>query len=240
MDDTDDLMADFMSLGPTKRKYESPKPNIQTQAKKIKIEEVIDFKREEKGQNYAPRHRVKEEGKLATQSLNMPSTSGQNVVDSEDDQESEIDIKEDPELPELEVFQRYQFGLNPQELPILKKRTKILDEINKNMVTVLTASTGTGKSSQVPQYILEEARKKNENCNIIVTQPRRIAAISIAERVAMERRCDCGSLVGYQVGLDKKMDTQSNSDTRILYVTTGVLLQKLIHEKTMKRYSHVS
>jgi ATP-dependent RNA helicase TDRD9 len=48
-----------------------------------------------------------------------------------------------------------------------------------------------------------------------------------------------GTLVGYQVGLDKQMDTNSNSDTRILFVTTGVLLQKLINEKTMNRYSHI-
>jgi ATP-dependent RNA helicase TDRD9 len=64
-------------------------------------------------------------------------------------------------------------------------------------------------------------------------------AISIARRVALERRCDVGTLVGYQVGLDKQMDSKTNSDTRILFCTTGVLLQKLLHEKTMKRYSHV-
>lgn len=91
----------------------------------------------------------------------------------------------------------------------------------------------------VPQYILENAFRRHQNCNIIITQPRRIAAITLAKRVALERRCDCGTLVGYQVGLDKQMDTQTNSDTRILFCTTGVLLRKLINEKTMKRYSHV-
>lgn len=177
MDETDDLMADFMSLGPPKRKYQQPKPSIEPQAKKIKVENIIDFKRKDKGKEYASRHRVKEEGKLATQSLNIPSTSGQSSVESDEDQENnnEIEVKEDPELPELNVFQRYQFKLNPQKLPILDKRIQILEAVNRNMVTVLTASTGTGKSSQVPQYILEEAYKEKRNCNIIVTQPRRIA-----------------------------------------------------------------
>jgi HrpA-like RNA helicase len=173
-DDTNDIMDDFMSLGSPKRKYVAPKPTVNVQCKKIKVEEVIGYKREDKGIDYASRHRVKEEKKLASLSLNMPSCSGQSTIDSDSDKEDEK-VKEDPDLPELEVFQRYQFALNPQELPILKKREKILDAINRNMVIVLTASTGTGKSSQVPQYILEEARKKNENCNIIVTQPRRIA-----------------------------------------------------------------
>lgn len=48
-----------------------------------------------------------------------------------------------------------------------------------------------------------------------------------------------GTLVGYQIGMDKQMDQRLNSDTRILYCTTGVLLQKLINEKTMKNYTHV-
>lgn len=181
MDDTDDLMDDFMDFGPPKRKYIDPKPNIEPQIKKVKIEEKIDFKRSEPRSEYASKYPIKEEEKLATQSLNMPSTSRHNIEDFDDEKQKkeEISVKEDPELPELAVFQRYQFGLNPQDLPILKKRSQILKEINANIVTVLTASTGTGKSSQVPQYILEEARKRNVNCNIVVTQPRRIGGKEI-------------------------------------------------------------
>ncbi|KOB65008.1 putative ATP-dependent RNA helicase, partial [Operophtera brumata] len=67
------------------------------------------------------------------------------------------------------------------------------------------------------------------------TQPRRIAAISIAKRVAQERGWDVGGLVGYQVGLDNK----TSADTRISYVTTGVLLQKLVGSKTMNEYTHI-
>jgi ATP-dependent RNA helicase TDRD9 len=174
MDDTDSLLDDFFNLGPPKRKYEEPKPSIQPQPKKSKVEGIIDHKRDHLGTEYAERHSAKEQNRLATQSLNMPSTSAQ--AHEDEDQETRVKQEEDPELPEeLSVFQRYQFDLPPQTLPILKQRELILKEISENMVTVLTASTGTGKSSQVPQYILEEARRKKENCNIIVTQPRRIA-----------------------------------------------------------------
>lgn len=71
--------------------------------------------------------------------------------------------------------------------------------------------------------------------NIIVTQPRRISAQSLANRVALERKCEVGSLVGYQIGLDRKV---SNTDTRLLYCTTGVFLQKLVNEKSTAKWTH--
>lgn len=57
--------------------------------------------------------------------------------------------------------------------------------------------------------------------------------------MALERKCECGTLVGYQVGLDRNFDVRVNSDTRILFCTTGVLVQKLINEMTMKRFTHI-
>lgn len=88
---------------------------------------------------------------------------------------------------------------------------------------------------QVPQYILDDAYRRREYCKIVVTQPRRIAAISIANRVSHERKWEEGTVVGYQVGLH----AHHNEDTRLLYCTTGVLLQKLIKEKTLKSYTHI-
>ena len=90
----------------------------------------------------------------------------------------------------------------------------------------------------MPQYILEDCYNTKKNCNIIVTQPRRIAATSNASRVSLERKCELGSLIGYQVGLDQKQSKYSNG-TRLLFVTTGVLLQKLVHAKEMKQYTHI-
>ena len=77
---------------------------------------------------------------------------------------------------------------------------------------------------------------KTNIVNIIVTQPRRIAAISVSSRVAYERGWNLGSVCGYQIGLDRKHISQ---DTRISYVTTGILLQKLINKEDIKRYTHI-
>ena len=66
-------------------------------------------------------------------------------------------------------------------------------------MTIVQGETGSGKTTQVAQYILDSYRSKNCYCNIIVTQPRRIAAISIAKRVCAERNWIVGQLCGYQV-----------------------------------------
>lgn len=68
-----------------------------------------------------------------------------------------------------------------------------------------------------------------------VTQPRRIAAISIAKRVSQERKCPIGTLVGYKVG----MKSEVSSDTRLTYCTAEVLLHQLIHKKEMQDYTHI-
>lgn len=78
------------------------------------------------------------------------------------------------------------------KLPITEYRQTIIDMINKNRVVVIAGDTGSGKTTQVPQYILEDHCARNEACRIICTQPRRIAAVSMADRVAYER----GEVVG--------------------------------------------
>lgn len=89
----------------------------------------------------------------------------------------------------------------------------------------------------MPQFILDEAHANQNRCSIVVTQPRRIAAISNAERVAYERNWPLRTLVGYQIGLDEK--NNCSEDTRILFCTTGVLLEKLIHTKNFGTYTHI-
>ena len=85
------------------------------------------------------------------------------------------------------------------KLPIMEAKERILDTVTANPVTVLIGHTGCGKSTQVPQYILDKLAKERKMVNIIVTQPRKIAAKSLAERVCQERGWKLGGLVGYQV-----------------------------------------
>ncbi len=88
----------------------------------------------------------------------------------------------------------YQGG---RSLAVTKKRSEILEAIAKNPAVVVHGHTGCGKTTQIPQFILDDARDRNKFVNIVVTQPRRIAAASVAKRVARERGWQLGGLVGY-------------------------------------------
>ncbi|XP_028993907.1 ATP-dependent RNA helicase TDRD9 isoform X2 [Betta splendens] len=120
-------------------------------------------------------------------------------------------------------------------LPITKYRQELISLINHNSVVIVRGATGSGKTTQLPQYILDHYTMKNASCNIVVTQPRKIGATSIARWVATQRKCTLGSLVGYQVGLEK----MATEHTRLIYMTTGVLLQKLVIAKCLTEFSHV-
>ncbi len=103
------------------------------------------------------------------------------------------------------------------------------------MFVTLLGATGSGKTTQVPQYILDYYYERRKFCNIVVTQPRRIAAQSISKRVSEERNWPLGHVVGYQVARDRKV----TEDTRITYMTTGVLLEKMIRNKNMNEFTHI-
>ncbi|XP_033625167.1 ATP-dependent RNA helicase DHX30-like [Asterias rubens] len=124
------------------------------------------------------------------------------------------------------------------KLPIANKRKEILGLIRENQVIVLEGETGCGKTTQVPQYLLEEwiQEEKGAQCNIVCTQPRRISAVSVADRVSQERRETVGDTVGYQVRLDSKLPHNNGC---ILFCTTGILLKKMESNPGLKGISHV-
>ena len=113
-----------------------------------------------------------------------------------------------------------------QSLPVMQKSGDLLVKIELNQVTVCMAATGSGKTTQVPQILLDDyiLRKQGSRCNIVCTQPRRIAAISVANRVAKERGETVGQSVGYQVRFDHKLPQPNGS---ITFCTTGVFLRRL-------------
>lgn len=120
-------------------------------------------------------------------------------------------------------------------LPAHNARADILAKVRRHQVTVVSGATGSGKTTQVPQFLLEEATEKREPISIICTQPRRIAAMSVAERVATERCEEVGDTVGYQV----KLNTKRSANTRLVFCTTGVVLRRLQGDPTLDGFTHV-
>ncbi|SPO41704.1 related to ATP-dependent RNA helicase [Pseudozyma flocculosa] len=111
-------------------------------------------------------------------------------------------------------------------LPVTQKQSDVLVKIELNQVTICMAATGSGKTTQIPQILFDDyiLQGRGGECNIICTQPRRIAAISVAERVARERGEKLGESVGYQVRFEAKLPQPNGSVT---FCTTGVFLRRL-------------
>jgi len=122
-------------------------------------------------------------------------------------------------------------------LPIHAYRKEFLDSVRNNQVSVLCAETGAGKTTQCPVFLLEEAMLdgRGAQTSILCTQPRRIAAISVAERVAEEMCENSGKLVGYQI----RLESRRSQETRLLFCTTGVVLRRLVEDPALSGITHV-
>uniref|UniRef100_A0A803N4Y5 RNA helicase n=1 Tax=Chenopodium quinoa TaxID=63459 RepID=A0A803N4Y5_CHEQI len=188
-------------------------------------------------------------------SADVGDNSSQNKVsDMFDEQSAAASLQSNNPLKEKESFflreelenkqksPRYKSMLEARTaLPIAKTKDEILRSLKQNNVVVVCGETGSGKTTQVPQYILDDmiVAGRGGHCNIVCTQPRRIAAISVAERVADER-CEPapgvnGSLVGYQV----RLDSARNDQTKLLFCTTGILLRQIAGNKSFHGVTHV-
>lgn len=113
-----------------------------------------------------------------------------------------------------------------KSLPAWKLRNDIVEAVNNHQVTIISGETGSGKSTQSVQYILDDMiqRQIGASANIICTQPRRISALGLADRVSDERCSAVGEEVGYAIRGESK---QKPGITKITFVTTGVLLRRL-------------
>ncbi|XP_026520850.1 probable ATP-dependent RNA helicase DHX35 isoform X3 [Notechis scutatus] len=120
-----------------------------------------------------------------------------------------------------------------QKLPVFKLRNHILYLVENYQTLVIVGETGCGKSTQIPQY-LTEAGWTAEGRIVGVTQPRRVACISIAERVAEERGALLGHEVGYCIRFDDCTDPQA---TRIKFLTDGMLVREMMADPLLTRYS---
>ncbi|KAI4906415.1 hypothetical protein J4E90_010634 [Alternaria incomplexa] len=136
-------------------------------------------------------------------------------------------------------YQRMLVGR--MNLPVFNFRDEILSTVDKNQVTIICGETGCGKSTQIPAFVLEHELSQGKACKVYCTEPRRISAISLAQRVSEELGegpKDLGSirsLVGYAIRLESK----TSSQTRLVYATVGVVLRMLESSGGLQEVTHL-
>jgi ATP-dependent helicase HrpA len=118
----------------------------------------------------------------------------------------------------------------PADLPVSQRRQEILEAIRDNQVVVIAGATGSGKTTQIPKMCLELGRT-----SIAHTQPRRIAARAVAERIAEELSVELGGLVGYQVRFTDK----AGPGTKIKVMTDGILLNAMQRYRNLEPYDTI-
>ncbi|TID30895.1 hypothetical protein CANINC_000487 [Pichia inconspicua] len=117
-----------------------------------------------------------------------------------------------------------------KSLPVFKVKDQIVPQLLDNPVTILIGETGSGKSTQIPQFLMDYVDK-----NIAVTQPRRVAAMNLAMRVSEEYGCHVGEEVGYSV----RFNNVTSHKTQLKYITDGMLLRELMIDPLLSKYSTV-
>lgn len=146
-----------------------------------------------------------------------------------------------------------------EPLPVAMFKDELIKAVKASQVLVCTGETGSGKTTQIPQYLLELLRErdrdgttghtesdkaglyknaKSSDCRklmVAVTQPRRVAATSVARRVADERGCRVGEEVGYSI----RFEDRTGPRTRIKYMTDGVLVRECLEDPQLSRYGVV-
>ncbi|XP_026228815.1 ATP-dependent RNA helicase DHX33 [Anabas testudineus] len=120
-----------------------------------------------------------------------------------------------------------------KQLPIYQAKPQLLNQLRQLHNAVLIGETGSGKTTQIPQYLYEAGIGRQGI--IAITQPRRVAAISLAGRVAEEKRTQLGKLVGYTV----RFEDVTSSETKLKFMTDGMLLREAIGDPLLLRYTVV-
>ncbi|KAL7128647.1 hypothetical protein ABFS83_13G008200 [Erythranthe nasuta] len=145
--------------------------------------------------------------------------------------ESEIASKVESLASKMEKGQLIKIAETRSRLPIASFKDNITSTIESNQVVLVCGETGCGKTTQVPQFILDHAWSKGQLCKIVCTQPRRISATSVAERIASERAEYIGDSVGYKI----RLETKGGRNSSLVFCTNGVLLRLLVEKGSTKK-----
>ena len=127
---------------------------------------------------------------------------------------------------------QYTLQEQREKLPIFRVKDQFLNLISEWQIIILVGETGSGKTTQLSQYLYESGYS-NDGRIIVCTQPRRVAAMSVAKRVAQERNVKLGNEVGYAI----RFEDCTSDKTRIKYCTDGVLLREILNENGLDKYS---
>ncbi|KAK6599038.1 pre-mRNA splicing factor ATP-dependent RNA helicase prp43 [Botrytis cinerea] len=120
-----------------------------------------------------------------------------------------------------------------RDLPVHKQRQEFLDMFQKTQILVFVGETGSGKTTQIPQFVLYDDLPHLTGKLVACTQPRRVAAMSVAQRVANEMDVKLGDEVGYSI----RFEDVTSSKTILKYMTDGMLLREAMHDHNLTRYS---
>ncbi|ORY05359.1 P-loop containing nucleoside triphosphate hydrolase protein [Basidiobolus meristosporus CBS 931.73] len=122
-----------------------------------------------------------------------------------------------------------------RDLPVQGHREEFLKLIHENQIVVLEGETGSGKTTQIPQFLLYDELPQLKGKQIACTQPRRVAAMSVAKRVAEELDVKLGEEVGYTI----RFEDCTSPNTALKYMTDGMLLREAMADPLLKRYSAI-
>ncbi|XP_031268173.1 pre-mRNA-splicing factor ATP-dependent RNA helicase DEAH10 [Pistacia vera] len=135
-------------------------------------------------------------------------------------------------LPNDSFARRKKILQQRKSLPIASVEKRLVEEVRKNDILIIVGETGSGKTTQLPQFLFHGGFC-NDGKVIGITQPRRVAAVTVAKRVAEE----CGIELGQRVGYSIRFDDRTSGTTRIKYMTDGLLLREALLDPYLSRYS---
>ncbi|KAJ7399956.1 putative ATP-dependent RNA helicase YTHDC2 [Pitangus sulphuratus] len=147
----------------------------------------------------------------------LPKTERGNAcaVESDNKEVNKTSGRLNDGIPQVPVKRgESEFDSFRQSLPVFEKQEEIVKVIKDNKIVLIIGETGSGKTTQIPQFILDDCYKNGTPCRVFCTQPRRLAAVAAAERVAAERREKIGQTIGYQIRLESRSTSSASFEGR--------------------------